>query len=198
MAIIDSVRKLAEKVGADTNGRTIADQLNIINQKLDNTQPGSRDISEAVSKFADKEDGTAILVTKTVTENKTYKASDDGASGYSSVTVNVAAPTPETFEVEFIIDSVTGGLSATKTYAQTLTAIQNNNIIDFTLDAPFSCIYGGCFIFSNPVTEKDDMYFFVSPDSPTSRDETGTIIHYEGIIWTETGITIKSYIYSPD
>jgi hypothetical protein len=90
MAIIDSVRKLAEKVGADTNGRDIADQLNIINKHLDNTQPGSRDIAEAVSKFADKEDGTAILTTKTITENKTYKASDDGASGYSSVTVNVS------------------------------------------------------------------------------------------------------------
>ena len=89
MAIIDSVRKLAEKVGADTNGRTIADQLNIINKKLDNTQPGSRDIAEAVSKFADKEDGTAILVTKTITENGTYKASDDSANGYSSVSANV-------------------------------------------------------------------------------------------------------------
>jgi hypothetical protein len=89
MAIIDSVRKLAEKVGADTNGRTIADQLNIINQKLDNTQPGSRDIAEAVSKFAEKEDGTATFTTKTITENGTYAASDDGVNGYSSVSVDV-------------------------------------------------------------------------------------------------------------
>lgn len=87
MAILDSVKKLASKVGADTNGRTIAEQINNINRHLDST--GSRDIAEGVSKFADKEDGTAILVTKTITENKTYKASDDGASGYSSVTVNV-------------------------------------------------------------------------------------------------------------
>jgi len=89
MAIIDSVRKLAEKVGADTNGRDIADQLNIINKHLDNTQPGSRDIAEAVSKFADKEDGTAILTTKTITENGTYTALDDDLDGYSSVTVDV-------------------------------------------------------------------------------------------------------------
>lgn len=87
MAIIDSVKKLASKVGADTNGRTIAEQINNINRHLDST--GSRDIAEAVSKFADKEDGTAILTTKTITENNTYNASDDGASGYSSVTVNV-------------------------------------------------------------------------------------------------------------
>lgn len=89
MAILESVRKLAEKVGADTNGRDIADQLNIINKHLDNTQPGSRDIAEAVSKFADKEDGTAVLITKTITENNTYNAADDGVSGYSSVTVDV-------------------------------------------------------------------------------------------------------------
>jgi hypothetical protein len=89
MAIIDSVRKLAEKVGADTNGRDIADQLNIINKHLDNTQPGSRDIAEAVSKFADKEDGTATFTTKTITENGTYTASDDGVSGYSSIIVNI-------------------------------------------------------------------------------------------------------------
>ena len=52
MAILESVRKLAEKLGADTNGRDIADQLNIINKHLDNTQPGSRDIAEAVKKFS--------------------------------------------------------------------------------------------------------------------------------------------------
>lgn len=31
------------------------------------------------------------LITKEVTENKTYKASDDGADGYSEVVVNVAS-----------------------------------------------------------------------------------------------------------
>lgn len=51
MAILESVKKLATKVGADTNGRTIAEQINIINRHLDST--GSRDIAEAVSKFAD-------------------------------------------------------------------------------------------------------------------------------------------------
>lgn len=125
MAIIDSVRKLAEKVGADTNGRTIADQLNIINQKLDSTQPGSRDIAEAASKFADKEDGTAILITKSITANGTYKAEDDSASGYSSVTVNVATPTPETFNVEMEIDKSSSTISASsnKTLSEALSAL---------------------------------------------------------------------------
>lgn len=105
MAILESVKKLASKVGADTNGRTIAEQINNINRHLDST--GSRDIAEAVSKFADKEDGTAILITKTVTENKTYKASDDGASGYSSVTVNVESgfTTMITYSMDYDTDS---------------------------------------------------------------------------------------------
>lgn len=51
MAILESVKKLASKVGAETNGRTIAEQINNINRHLDST--GSRDIAEAVSKFAD-------------------------------------------------------------------------------------------------------------------------------------------------
>ena len=88
MAILESVRKLAEKLGAETNGRDITDQLNKINKHLDSN--GSRDIAEAVSKFADKEDGTAILTTKSITENGTYKASDDKVTGYSSVSVDVS------------------------------------------------------------------------------------------------------------
>lgn len=34
--------------------------------------------------------GTAVLVSKTVTENGTYDPADDNADGYSSVTVNVS------------------------------------------------------------------------------------------------------------
>ena len=130
MPIIDSVRKLAEKVGADTNGRTIADQLNIINQKLDNTQPGSRDISDAVSKFADKEDGTAILVTKTITENDTYKAEDDGASGYSSVTVNVPSGS-SVMEVNIETNDDTGTYTPDKTFNEVLTEISNGGEVKF-------------------------------------------------------------------
>jgi hypothetical protein len=39
------------------------------------------------------------LISKTITENDTYNAVDDNADGYSSVTVNVATPVPETYEV---------------------------------------------------------------------------------------------------
>ena len=102
MAILESVRKLAEKLGAETNGRDITDQLNIINRHLDST--GSRDIAEAVSKFADKEDGIAILTTKSITENGIYAASDDGVSGYSSVSVDVSGDPLNFQHVDFAYD----------------------------------------------------------------------------------------------
>lgn len=133
MAILESVKKLASKVGADTNGRTIAEQINNINRHLDST--GSRDIAEAVSKFADKEDGTAKLGTKTITENNTYIALDDELDGYSSVTVNVAAPTPETFEVEMTITSGEGNsgtFTTSKTLQETIDAIEAGKQINFS------------------------------------------------------------------
>lgn len=55
MAILESVKKLAEKLGAETNGRDITDQLNKINKHLDSA--GSSNIAEAVSKFADANSG---------------------------------------------------------------------------------------------------------------------------------------------
>lgn len=52
MAILESVKKLAEKLGAETNGRDITDQLNKINKHLDETSLGGRDIAEAVKKLS--------------------------------------------------------------------------------------------------------------------------------------------------
>lgn len=56
MAILESVKELASKLGAETNGRDITDQLNKINKHLDQTALSGRDIAEAVSKFADVND----------------------------------------------------------------------------------------------------------------------------------------------
>ena len=43
-------------------------------------------------------EGEPVLITKTITENDTYNASDDNADGYSSVTVNVPSVTPTLIE----------------------------------------------------------------------------------------------------
>lgn len=52
MAILESVRELASKLGAETNGRDITDQLNKINKHLDETALDGRDIAEAVRTYS--------------------------------------------------------------------------------------------------------------------------------------------------
>ena len=50
--------------------------------------------------------GSATLITKNITANGTYSASDDSADGYSSVTVNVSGGSTETWETVFDDDVV--------------------------------------------------------------------------------------------
>lgn len=87
--ILDSVNNLSDKLGVTAREQTIKDQLDLCVERLGG-EGNSVDIAESVNKFADKEDGTATFTTKTITENGTYDASDDGVSGYSSVTVDVS------------------------------------------------------------------------------------------------------------
>lgn len=87
--ILDSVNNLSEKLGVTAREQTIKDQLDLCVERLGG-EGNSVDIAESANKFADKEDGTATFTTKTITENGTYDATDDGVSGYSSVTVDVA------------------------------------------------------------------------------------------------------------
>lgn len=86
--ILESVNNLSEKLGVEEREQTIKDQLDLCVEKLGG-EGYSADIAESANKFADKEDGTATFTTKTITENGTYAASDDGVSGYSSVSVDV-------------------------------------------------------------------------------------------------------------
>lgn len=86
--ILESVNNLSEKLGVEEREQTIKDQLDLCVERLGG-EGYSVDIAESANKFADKEDGTATFMTKTITENNTYNAADDGVSGYSSVTVNV-------------------------------------------------------------------------------------------------------------
>lgn len=90
MAILDSVIELAKRFSVETEEQTISEMIDAINQKLDDTYPGSRDIEEAVSQFAKNDGPDARLDSKTITENGTYTALSDDLDGYSEVTVNVS------------------------------------------------------------------------------------------------------------
>lgn len=86
--ILESVNTLSDKLGVTEREQTIKDQLDLCVERLGG-EGNSKDIADSAEKFAEKEDGTATFMTKTITENNTYNAADDGVSGYSSVTVNV-------------------------------------------------------------------------------------------------------------
>lgn len=57
MAILDSVKELASKLGAETSGRDITEQINLINKKLDETSSSGRDIAEAVRTYSENAGG---------------------------------------------------------------------------------------------------------------------------------------------
>lgn len=92
--ILKDLNKLAEKMGAPVVGRNISEQVRAISTFYEGTTHGAN-IAERINevRHAYHTSGSSTLITKTVTENKTYNATDDDADGYSSVTVNVPEPT---------------------------------------------------------------------------------------------------------
>lgn len=109
------------------------------------------------SLIAKMENGSnsATLVEKSITENGEYNASDDNASGYSSVTVNVpSAPTPETHQVTLscTVDGSGISFSSSETFSDIVDIINNGDIIDFTIVTT----YQGQTISYSPVAYKYD------------------------------------------
>lgn len=77
-------------------------------------------------------DPTATLISKTITQNGTYNASDDNADGYSSVTVNVSSSGPK---VETGTLQLTSDFSLT-TSAQTIPNLQLSFKPDYFMLTP--------------------------------------------------------------
>ena len=129
--ILESTIALAKRFGVDYEEQTIKDTLDAIIQKLDDTYPGSVDISEAVKEFSKNDGPDARLGTKLITENNTYVALDDELDGYSSVTVEVPSG-GETFDVGMEINksSDTYTVSSNKTLSETLSALsEGKNVV---------------------------------------------------------------------
>lgn len=119
MAILESVNELAKRFGVETEEQTISEQLDAINQKLDGSYTGSRDIEEAVSQFANSDPSLPpTLQDKTVspaTSEQTITA-DEGNDGLGTVTVEaVTASIDANIVAENIKDGVTI-LGVTGTY----------------------------------------------------------------------------------
>ena len=68
----------------------LTDSINALTTYANEVTGGSdTNLSDAVHTLASGYGGSATLITKTITANGTYSASDDSADGYSEVTVNV-------------------------------------------------------------------------------------------------------------
>ena len=127
--ILESVNTLSDKLGVTEREQTIKDQLDLCVERLGG-EGNSKDIAESAEKFAEKEDGTATFMTKSITENNTYNAADDGVSGYSSVTVNVPSGS-SVMEVNIETNDDTGTYTPDKTFNEVLTEISNGGVVKF-------------------------------------------------------------------
>lgn len=97
-----------------------------------------RTVRQAIFTMAEN-NKPATLIEKSITANGTYKAEDDSASGYSSVTVDVAGGGGETFEVEMTftaesVESQTGTAAISKTLAEAIDAIDSGKNLVFTVN----------------------------------------------------------------
>lgn len=175
--ILESVNTLSEKLGVTEREQTIKDQLDLCVERLGG-EGNSKDIAESAEKFAEKEDGTATFMTKTITENNTYNAADDGVSGYSSVTVDVDASFNE-IKTRYVTPD-NSRLLLLRTKTGTYTYDKNVSNATVILCDPVSAVYGlsyfdtGSFTF----TPASDFSGFYIGDSES------------GGSWTLTGDTI--------
>lgn len=101
------------KTGTFKGGITPTGTLNI-------TENGTFDVTNYASAEVDVPSEEPTLVTKEITENGTYTATDDNADGYSSVTVNVASS--EGGSEEVITENFTSMVSAYTLISEKATA----------------------------------------------------------------------------
>lgn len=104
MTKTEALKALYEALGGDASevadADTIVDVLNAIAAKYEGEDDATLN-SEAIANIAAVADSISpdpTLITKSIFNNGTYNASSDDADGYSSVTVNVPAPTLTGFE----------------------------------------------------------------------------------------------------
>jgi len=121
--------------------------------------------------------GSAVLITKTVTANGAYSAFDDGADGYSRVTVNVPAEVPD--EIKDTIEGITG--NRPETLEEVIAAIEGlgNNVPDEIKDTLEDLTGNRPETLEEVIAAIDDVQYVnvpdVDPDDPTHIADGGAI-----------------------
>ena len=186
MAILESVKKLASKVGADTNGRTIAEQINNINRHLDST--GSRDIAEAVGKFADVESGgsTGGGISPSYITYGSYSApSGPGSAVLDNKRVNFIIVTPDDNGAVSYTAAITEG-SSTKGLGSAF--VYGENVKRINVDA---------YLYSHTVTFKagEDFEGFYYQNEPVTFEGTITAGTWYNALYKNDAVTVETNDY---
>ena len=145
--ILSKLGQVCDKIGVTERAHTIEEQIDLITEALDAT-PASTNIAEALDDLSDVAqniNNEEVYVDKTITENGTYLPAEDEATAYSKVVVDVAAPTPETFEIDIDLDMYIAEptYTSTKTYEEAVSAINSGKRIVFNVvigDVPTATI----------------------------------------------------------
>lgn len=106
--------------------------------------------------------GSATLIEKTITENDTYNASDDGADGYSSVTVEVPSGS-EALNVTLTVDGAFNVTEASETFSTVFQKVVDGDYVKFTFSIPDegSSAAAGYFLSQNNMTHENEALMIV-------------------------------------
>ena len=139
MTTVEALKALYTALGGEAsdvaNASTIVEVLNAIAAKYDGDDDAiiNPDAIANIAAVAGNITPEPTLIEKSITANDTYNASDDNADGYSSVSVNVPAPTLTGFENMHLSDTTTlyvGYYNATPTHIEAV--VSNNKPDNFT------------------------------------------------------------------
>lgn len=139
MTNVEALKALYTALGGEAsdvaNASTIVEVLNAIAAKYDGDDDAiiNPDAIANIAAVAGNITPEPTLIEKSITANDTYNASDDNADGYSSVSVNVPAPTLTGFENMHLSDTTTlyvGYYNATPTHIEAV--VSNNQPDNFT------------------------------------------------------------------
>lgn len=188
MAILESVRKLAEKLGAETNGRDITDQINKINKHLDETALGGRDIAEAVSKFADVDSGGSGgggISSSYITYGSYDRPSGPGSEALNNRRVGLIIVAPDdNGEVSYAATITEGSSTMIYSYA----FVYGENIKRINLEA---------YQYGHAVTFKagEDFEGFYYQNEPVSFEGTITAGTWYNALYKNDAVTVETNGY---
>lgn len=181
--------------GTDENGNDFTfTPVPILSRLGDNTMWGDGDLSVVYRSSGTQTIITPTLISKTVTANGTYTASDEGADGYSEVTVNVSGGGGNTPEASATLICDNSAYASALTFTDDYTNYDLLKIVTYRADA------GTELVFYMTPAMLDAMWQYSSNIANFNQPFTNSYVAYQkttNTAWTRYGnrnMNIK-YVY---